>query len=83
MWPYPNENELKGTYGVLMFDFTLNDPYCLYVGKDYKITAQDFYEKNFRRFANIDIESTKQIRYKSIDGTLDFNKFLKRLHGGN
>ncbi|OGH10688.1 MAG: hypothetical protein A3B38_04370 [Candidatus Levybacteria bacterium RIFCSPLOWO2_01_FULL_36_13] len=89
MWPYPDEKLLKGSYGVLMFDFTddeLNSmgiPQALAVEQRYEITLDRIYEEDDLRLADINIFSVEPIEYEFIEGGLSYNRYLKRRHTGS
>lgn len=81
IYPYPNQEELRGIYGILIFPISIDRP-VLYVGEQYKVTFEGSFYKNGKRSADVTIESTCPIRADFIDGRADYNHYLWLANSG-
>lgn len=78
IYPYPNEDELKGHFGVLIIDVYPDRP-TFYIGENYKVTFDRSFLDERQKAADITVESTKPIRSEFIDGRMDYNHYLMLL----
>lgn len=75
IYPYPNEEDLRGIYGTLILPISIEMP-VLYVGEQYKVIFEGSYFEAGRRSADITIESTAPMRVDFINGRSDYDYFL-------
>lgn len=83
IYPYPNQEELKGKYGLLIMSVSAFSP-VVYVGEQYKVIYNGFHrnEKNLR-IADIKLQSTQPITAFGIDGRCNFNEYLRALNSNS
>jgi hypothetical protein len=82
IYPYPNEDELRGEYGVLIMrvDERVSS---FYVGEQYRVIFDGAIVEAGNKGANITIESTEPMRLDFIDGGCDYNHFLRLANANN
>lgn len=75
IYPYPNEEDLRGIYGTLILPISIETP-VLYVGEQYRVIFEGSFFEAGRRSADLTIESTHPIRADFINGRSDYDYFL-------